>query len=442
MSGTYDLRNTLRRILGRVLSSPHVRRATFSPAFEERAEDIRIGNIPRRDLELIYRIDSVTPQVADRIYFVDGTLRTVHIGDIECRGIHVPIFLSQIVAGATLRENTELSPYRIFSKFVVLAPSRALSDANCYGIYMPQNITLDYTGDFYSKIINNDVLFVDTSLKFQSRQNQPLQSIRAEELTGTGRLRSAARNKAKVVMRIMELLLAYETTQRDRNGLVVMDGPIGLLLPYSRLTGVINIDVDEFPTDSYTSQAQQSLYDFLSRIVGIVKNVEIIPTDLFNQLAGIPFYFFPQVGGLVRDPEEDVDKDDLRSYILAGYIQLRPNLLREVSSIWSTASALIRIDVPLPAVTDPSISNSWLSYFKQTLEQTNLPLPQVISNYINSTTHAQQRLAEIVSYIAGEAYPVPSTSPHRMLVELYSIAETEYWIKSRLIPAEELASLI
>ena len=170
--------------------------------------------------------------------------------------------------------------------------------------------------------------------------------------------------------------------------------------------------------------------------------MEIIPTDLFNQLAGIPFYFFPQVGGLVRDPEEDVDKDDLRSYILAGYIQLRPNLLREVSSIWSTASALIRIDVPLPAVTDPSISNSWLSYFKQTLEQTNLPLPQVISNYINSTTHAQQRLAEIVSYIAGEAYPVPSTSPHRMLVELYSIAETEYWIKSRLIPAEELASLI
>ena len=444
MSSILDLRNRLRQVLGGALSNPHVRRATFTPAFEERAEDIRIGNTVVRDLELIYRISDVIPQVIDRAYFIDGTLRTVHLMDIECRGIQVPIFLSQIIVGATIRENNELRPYRILNKFIILAPSRALSTANCYGIYLPSNITLDQTGNFYEKIMNNDILFTDISLRFQLRtqsiNNVPL-SINPEELTGTGKLRSKARNRAKVIMRIMELLLAYEISRQDRRSFIIMDGPIGLLLPYSRLTGVINLEVDEFPSDRYTPQAQRNLYELLSRVIGVVKNVEIIPPDLFPQ-QGVPFYSFPQVGGLVDPEKEEVDRDDLRSYILAGYVQLRPDLLREVPSIWSSASALIRVDVPLPAILESSLSSNWLTFFKQRVDQTGLPLTQAISNHINSSTYSQQRLSEIVSYIMGEAYPVPSTSPHRMLVELYPIAETEYWIRSKLLSAEELASLI
>lgn len=441
MSGITNLRDILRQVLGSVLSSPHVRRAAFSPVFEERAEDIRIGNRPSRDLKLIHRIDNVVPQTMDRVYFVDGTLRTVHIGDIECRGVHVPIFLSQIVVGATLRINRELRPFRVLSKFIVLAPSRALSANNCYGIYLPENVTLDYNGGFYTKIMNNDILFTDTSLKFQSTNGRPHISIKSDEIVGTGKLRSKARNRARVIMRIMELLLAYEISRQDRRSFIVMDGPIGLLLPYSRLTGVINLHVEEFPSDKYTPQAQRDLYELLSKIVGVVKNVEIIPADILPQQA-VLFYSFPHVSGLVKDPEEEVGRDDLRSYILAGYMQLRPTLLREIPSIWSLASALIRIDIPLPAILENSLSSSWLTYFKQLMDQTKSPLTNVISDYINSRSYPQQRLLEIASYIAGEAYPVPSTSPHRMLVELYPIAETEYWIRSKLLSADELVSLI
>ena len=441
MNSIVDIRSRLRQVLGEVLNSPYVRRATFSPAFEERAEDIRIGNTPVRNLRLVYRIDNITPQVIDRAYFIDGSLRTVHIGDIECRSIRIPIFLSQIVVGATLRENGELRPFRIFNKFIILTPSYALSAANCYGIYLPQNITLDHTGGFYIKIMNNDILFTDISLKFQSIDNQPTLCINPEELIGTGKLRSRARNRAKVIMRIMELLLAYEISRQDRRSFIIMDGPIGLLLPYSRLTGVINLDIDEFPSDKYTPQAQQELYKLLSRVIGVVKNVEIIPTDLLPQ-QGISFYSFPQVAGLAKDPEEDVDRDDLRSYILAGYMRLRPNLLREIPSIWSSASGLIRVDIPLPAILDPSLNSNWLTFFKQQVDQTSLPLAQIISDYIDSSIYSQQRLSEIASYIAGEAYPIPSASPHRMLVELYPIVETEYWVKSKLLSAEELASLI
>mgnify|MGYP000663306805 CR=1 FL=1 len=260
MSNVMNLRNRLQQVIGNVLSSPHVRRATFSPAFEERAEDIRVGNRPVRDLRLIYRIDNVIPRTMDRVYFIDGTLRTVHIGDIECRGIHVPIFLSQIVVGATFRVNGEIRPFRVLNKFVILAPSRALSANNCYGIYLPSSIILDYTGGFYVKIMNNDILFTDTSLKFQSINGQPRVSIKPEEIAGTGELRSKARNRARVIMRIMELLLAYEISRQDRRSPIIMDGPIGLLLPYSRLTGVINLHVEEFPSDKYTPQAQQDLY--------------------------------------------------------------------------------------------------------------------------------------------------------------------------------------
>lgn len=441
MNSLADIRSRFRQVLGGVLNSPYVHRAAFSPAFEERAEDIRVGNTPVKDLKLIYRIDNITPQVIDRAYFIDGSLRTVHIGDIECRSIRIPIFLSQIVVGATLRENEALKPFRILNKFIILAPSHALSATNCYGIYLPQSIILDYTGGFYTKTMNNDVLFTDISLKFQSIGNQPTLSINPEELIGTGKLRSKARNRAKVIMRIMELLLAYEISKQDKRSFIIMDGPIGLLLPYSRLTGVINLDIDEFPSDRYTSQAQRELYELLSKVIGVVKNVEIIPTDLSLQ-RGISFYSFPQVSGLAKDPEEDVDRDDLRSYILAGYMLLRPNLLREVPSIWSLASGLIRVDIPLPVILVPSLNSNWLTFFKQQVDQTSLPLTQIISNYINSSIYSQQRLSEIASYIAGEAYPVPSTSPHRMLVELYPIAETEYWVKSKLLSAEELASLI
>jgi len=442
MSDTTNIRNKLYQVLGKILNSPHVHKAGYSFTFEESAEDIRVANIPEKRLERIFNINAnnITPRIMAKAYFIDGTLRTVHICNIRCQDIEVPVFLSQIVVGAVLRENRRLKPFRILNKFVILAPSRALSEINCYGIYLPSDITLDHTGNFYEKILKNDVLFSDISLKLQSSSGLPSLSIEPEELVGTGKLRSRARDRARVIMRIMELLLAYGISRQDKEAFIIMDGPIGLLLPYSRLTGVIDLHV-EFPSNKYTQQAQRNLYEFLNKVIGIVKNVMYIPTDLIQQ-EGISFYSFPQVSGLADPEKEDIDIDDLRSYIIAGYMRLRPKLLREIPSIWSSASALIRIDIPLPAILDPSLSDNWLSFFKQQADQTNLPLTQIISNYINSTHYSIQRLTEIVSYIAGEAYPIPSASPHRMLVELYPIAETEHWLKSKLLAPEELSSLL
>jgi len=412
-----------------------------SPVFEERAEDIRIANISEDRLKRIYEIDNVLPQEIDRVYFIDGTLRTVYTGRyILCNGVHVPIHVSQVVVGATLRENGEIRPFRYISRFIIMVPSNALAGANCYSIYLSDDITLDYKGDFYRKIMNSDILFTDTSLRLHA--NMPVPNIEPTDLIGTGKLRNMARNRAKVIMRIMELLLAYEISRQDRDSLIVMDGPIGILLPYSRLTGIINLNLDEYPTDKYTPRAQRELYNLLSRVIGIVKNVVRIPPDL-RISRGIQFYSFPSVSGLVKsEDEENIDEDDLRSYIIAGYMRLRPNILREIPVIWSLASALIRIDIPLPMIIEPSLSDNWLSFFKQQVDQTNLPLTRIISDYIRSSAYSQQRLSQVASYIASEAYPIPSTSPHRMLVELYPIAETEFWIKSKLLPPEEIVSLI
>ncbi len=445
MSSIEELRDKLRQILGPHLNNPNVRRGMYSPVFEERAEDIRVANIPEDRLERIYEIDNVIPQEIDRVYFVDGTLRTVNLGghDIVCNGINVPIFASQIVVGATVRENRQLRPFRYISRLIIMAPSNALSGADCHSIYLPDDITLDYRGDFYRKIMNSDILFTDISLRLQTTiQGNPISSIKPNELIGTGKIRRAARNRAKVIMRIMELLLAYEISRQNKDDLIVMDGPIGILLPYSRLTGVINLDLDEYPSDKYTPRAQSELYNLLNNVIGIVKNVVRIPSDLRIN-SGIQFYSFPSVSGLVKsEDEENIDEDDLRSYIIAGYMRLRPNILREIPIVWSLASALIRIDVPLPVIIEPSLSDKWLSFFKQRVDQTNLPLVRIISDYIRSSTYSQQRLSQIASYVASEAYPIPSTSPHRMLVELYPIAETEYWIKSKLLSPEELVSLI
>ena len=441
MSSVEELRDRLRQILGPLLDNPNVRRTRSSPVFEERAEDIRIASIPEGRLKRVYEIDHVVPQEIDRVYFIDGTLRTVNLGghDIVCNGVNVPILISQIVVGATIRENRELRPFRYISKFIIMVPSNALTGANCYSIYLSDDITLDYRGDFYRKIMNSEILYTDTSLRLQA--NKPVPNIEPTDLIGTGRIRTKARDRAKVIMRIMELLLAYEISRQDRNSLIVMDGPIGILLPYSRLTGVINLDL-EYPSDKYTPRAQRELYTLLSNVIGIVKNVFRIPPDL-RISSGIQFYSFPEISGLVKsEDEKNIDEDDLRSYILAGYMRLRPNILREIPIVWSLASALIRIDVPLPVIIEPSLSDKWLSFFKQRVDQTNLPLVRIISDYIRSSTYSQQRLSQIASYVASEAYPIPSTSPHRMLVEPYPIAETEYWIKSKLLSPEELVSLI
>lgn len=245
-------------------------------------------------------------------------------------------------------------------------------------------------------------------------------SLTPGDLVLTGRIRSSALNRATELMRILELGVIWDLRQQYPDKWILLDGPIAPLTKYARLAapalqglqGIAN------PPEAF---------DFLRRVVGAVKEVTVVPSSGLEQalqltpdLVTIPVFRF----GEVVQQQEEIAKE-----VLSAYVWLRRELAAELSPIWSAVSGLARFDVALPAVLpdDPNTRNTW-----NTLED------EQIAALVQPSELSGQRLRQILEQIILERWPVPPSTPMRVFVELYPIAETELWLMASLYDAMEI----
>jgi hypothetical protein len=355
-------------------------------------------------------------------FFVDGVQRTVPIAEVSINGIRVPIHMAHVAAGAMLREDRELRPILIQQAMVLLLPYQALAGAMPveWGQLAPPGRALSAAGDIYGAVRSTsfgDEFYSDTSVNLRQQGEV---SLTPGDLVLTGRIRSSALNRATELMRILELGVIWDLRQQYPDKWILLDGPIAPLTKYARLAapalqglqGIAN------PPEAF---------DFLRRVVGAVKEVTVVPSSGLEQalqltpdLVTIPVFRF----GEVVQQQEEIAKE-----VLSAYVWLRRELAAELSPIWSAVSGLARFDVALPAVLpdDPNTRNTW-----NTLED------EQIAALVQPSELSGQRLRQILEQIILERWPVPPSTPMRVFVELYPIAETELWLMASLYDAMEI----
>lgn len=354
-------------------------------------------------------------------FFIDGVQRTCATRLVQVQNIQVPMHMCHLIAGAMRRDDRgKLEPALYREAVVLLCPFQALQ-ALGWTHQPPQGRELGFGGRIYEAIQSDEVLYSDTSVLLEMTQaGRPRITLQAGDLVRTGEVRQQALNRAKTLLRVMELGVLWEVRQRWGDEWILLDGPIAPLLKYARLvvpalTGLQDI--------ANPSQA----FDFLKRIVGAVKNVEIIPQQGLEAAllpAGdlvVPVYRF---GDFVKD------EDAVAREILCAFVWLRRELSREISVLWSPVSGLARLDVPLPALLDDSLRAQW-----NTLDDNQL-------NLAAPTSPEWQKLESILMNVVVERWPVPQATLPRMLTEFYPVEETERWLSSMLRSPYELSSVM
>ncbi len=399
---------------------------------EERAPDLTVASSSRpADLILTlgpFDLASFEPPSAGQgfRFFIDGVQRTImlRILDIESPGgtsLQVPIHGAHLVAGAMERCGSTLQPYLVRSARVLLLPFYALREIDSVRFDDPPGVELhpDVIGFIYPELISQRSVFSDTAVPLERGRRSRLSS---SDLLRVGELRSRALNRAKILLRILELGL-LEEVRTTTDGDILVDGPIGPMFKYygsivsQGLKDVSSLDKGENTSNSF---------DFLSGIVGAVKNVMIIPQEGLDAILDpsrvyVPVFRFSDV--LQADESASVD-DDVYKAVFCAFVRLRP----ELPGLWSPIAGLTRLDIPAPAILDPDQRGreGWVDEVVYSEGRINLLASEI------------RKLREIVVAYLSLRWPLPGMFGGRAYTELYAIAETERWLRSQLLHPYEL----
>jgi len=321
------------------------------------------------------------------------------------------------------RCGSTLKPYLVRSVRVLLLPFYTLREVDPVRFAEPPGIELDpeqtETGFVYPELITARNPFSDTAVPLQRERRSRL-SI--SDLLRVGELRRRALNRAKVLLRILELGL-LEEVRTARNEDILVDGPIGPMFKY--YGSIVSQGLKDVSSLDRPAAAAVS-FDFLSHIAGAVKNVIIIPQEglsvvLDPNRVRIPLFRFSDV--LRADESASVD-DEVYKAVFCAFIRLRP----EMPGLWSPIAGLTRLDIPAPVILDSNgrASENWVEDVVNQEGPLNL-LPSEIHN-----------LQEIVGAYLSLRWPLPGMFGGRSYTELYAIGETERWLRSQLLHPYEL----
>jgi len=403
---------------------------------EETSPDFLVGVTPS-DAEHLGDIevpDVAITEVTWR-FFIDGVQRTVPICLIPIGNLRIPVYIAHLIAGATERINSRLIPFIKREAIVLYFPLEGLRSVSAslpspLSLTAPPFLKLDHTGNIYEKIRNAQhkielSFWTDISVKLSQRPGEEA-NLDPTKLSAVGAVRRAARDRSQVLLRIMELGIIWEISRQNvlkENEFIILDGPVFLPFKYATLASQQLANLMD--TSGEQIGDVMNLYSMLCNLLGVVKSVQIIPIrGLASALSLgpnfiIPVYLFSTT---VRGATDEVSR-----HTLACFVWLRREICGEISPIWSPTSEFTRLDVPFPAIIDPQVDDRWYTVdFRPDLSQGR---------------HRQKLLAILKTFVA-ERWPIPETSPHRMLTELYTIAETERWLRAHLLPEQELRRLV
>ncbi|WP_156896833.1 hypothetical protein [Desulfovirgula thermocuniculi] len=395
---------------------------------EERAPDMYMATHSSPATEMVRVPISAFPNTPSLFrFFVDGVQRTVPVTEVPVGNVRVPVHITHLVAGAMERVEGRLRPVLKREAVILLLPLQALQVAtsSVSPVTRPPGQELGAGVCIYEAIRSGgSQYYSDTSVGLElQRGGRVTPLLQAGDLVRTGEVRSKALNRAKVLLRILEIGVLWELRQQYPDDWVLLDGPVAPPLKYGRLVhpslqgleGIARPDV---------------AFDFLRRVIGAVKRVQIVPqSGLEFALAHGPdfvscVYLFSDV------IQED---DQVAKEILSAFLWLRRELADEIPSVWSSISGLARFDIPIPAVIDdPALKNTWNTLNEQ-------DLANLLSN---PASREHQRLRELLESIVTERWPVPSSDSLRTLTELFPIAETEFWLSAHLYDLYELRQTV
>jgi hypothetical protein len=358
-------------------------------------------------------------------FFVDGVQRTVPVAEVTVNNVRVPIHLSHLIVGAMERVGAELRPFIAREAFVLIFPYQALQVADgAWSAHRPPGRELSSSGRIYEAVKIGNLLFSDTSITLRlGSDGRPGVLFQPGDLIRTGEVRRKALDRAKELLRIMEVGLIWELRQQCPNDWILLDGPVAPPLKYGRLVEPTLQGLEEIARPDIA-------FDFLRRVIGAVKRVQIIPQDgLEVALSSSPFLRLP----VYRFGEVVEEDDAVAKEILSAFLWLRRELAGEISALWSTVSGLARFDIPIPAVFDvPNMRNNWNTLGDNTIE----------TSLANPSSTERQRLEKLLQAIVIERWPVPTATATRMLTELFPIAETELWLTAQLRSVYEMRSVL
>jgi hypothetical protein len=358
-------------------------------------------------------------------FFVDGVQRTVPVAEVTVNNVRVPIHLSHLIVGAMERIGTELKPFIAREAFVLIFPYQALQAADrAWSARTPPGRELSSSGRIYEAVKSRDLLYSDTSITLRlGSGGRPGVLLQAGDLICTGEVRRKALDRAKELLRIMEVGLVWELRQRCPEDWILWDGPIAPPLKYGRLVDPTLQGLEEIARPDIA-------FDFFRRVIGAVKRVQIIPQGgLEVALSSSPFLWLP----VYRFGEVVEEDDAVAKEILSAFLWLRRELAREISALWSTVSGLARFDIPIPAVfDDPNMRSIW-----HTLDESTIH-----ASLANPSSTEHQKLKELLRATVVERWPVPTSTATRMLTELFPIAETELWLTAQLRSVYEMRSVL
>jgi hypothetical protein len=358
-------------------------------------------------------------------FFVDGVQRTVPVAEVTVNNVRVPLHLSHLIVGAMERIGTELKPFIAREALVLILPYQALQAADpAWSARRPPGRELSSSGGIYEAVKSGDLSYSDTSITLRlGSDGRPGILLQAGDLIRTGEVRRKGLDRAKELLRIMEVGLLWELRQQYPDDWILLDGPVAPPLKYGRLVEPTLQGLEEIARPDIA-------FDFLRRVVGAVKRVQIIPGGGLEVALSsgsslvLPIYRFGEV------IEED---DAVAKEILSAFLWLRRELAGEISALWSTVSGLARFDIPIPAVFDvPNMRNNWNTLGDNTIE----------TSLANPSSTERQRLEKLLQAIVIERWPVPTATATRMLTELFPIAETELWLTAQLRSVYEMRSVL
>jgi len=343
-------------------------------------------------------------------YFVDGVKRSI-LFEVTIDSIRVPFVLSHIIVGATRLRGSKLHPYKFYEAKVLIAPFSALrmyASANNIDFDLPQLPFLDYRGQILDKVQSNHEFLSDTTL---SLEDPPRRKVELVDLHAPGKLRGFASSRSLAIMRILELGVIWDIIKDGVEGFVLLDGPLLLILKYSRLVTDELMGLQDVTNRTLA-------YDVLSKVVSAVKTIEVIPGGAIETVTTSP----PNVLRIPIYKTSDFVNDRMASYFLSAFIWLRRELSQQLSTIISPTSGIIRLDIPFPAIVD--MNEKW---FERDYKLDIL------------STLKYKKLTQIICEAIRNRWPVPPlVDYHRLLVEYYHIRETEYWLRSKLTPVPQL----
>jgi hypothetical protein len=208
-------------------------------------------------------------------FFVDGVQRTVPVAEVTVNNVRVPLHLSHLIVGAMKRVGTELKPFIAREALVLIFPYQALqtADPTSWSARRPPGRELSSSGGIYEAVKSGDILYSDTSITLRlGSDGRPGILLQAGDLIRTGEVRRKALDRAKELLRIMEVGLVWELRQEFPEDWILWDGPVAPPLKYGRLVEPTLEGLEEIARPDIA-------FDFLRRVIGAVKRVQIVPQD-------------------------------------------------------------------------------------------------------------------------------------------------------------------